>query len=57
MTIDQTRRGEILRLHNNDRLAIETVARTVGVHHSVVRRVLKESETGEISTRNFSLLT
>lgn len=40
--IDETLRAEIRRLVLGERWAINTVARHFGVHHSVVRRAIKD---------------
>ena len=44
MTIDKETSTEILRLYHAEKWRIGTIARQLGVHHSTVRRVLKNAE-------------
>ena len=44
MTIDKETSTEILRLYHAEKWKIGTIARQLGVHHSTVRRVLKDAE-------------
>lgn len=50
MTVTPEIKAEMRRLVLRERWAIETVARRFGVHHSVVRRVLRDDSTSQCKT-------
>ena len=44
MTVDKETSTEILRLYHAEKWKIGTIARQLGLHHSTVRRVLRDAE-------------
>lgn len=56
MTVSAAIEAQIPRLHHAEKWPIETIARELGVHHSVVRRVLAQSENPAVAAVRPSIL-